>query len=222
MTNQRFIVPFPEDFKPTIRDHPSYGQWSQMKTRCTNPNIPKYRRWGGRGIQICKRWSVGENGYSGFECFMMDMGPRPSRKHSVDRIDNDGNYEPANCRWATHKQQANNRSSNCLITYKGETLSMLDTAEKYGISYFVLRNRVSRGWPHDEAIETPAGASLRIPKTAMGEQLPQTKLTASDVVQIRQVHAKGGLTMQEIGDMFGVSPANVCLIVNRKSWKHVK
>lgn len=87
---------------------PEYTCWAAMKTRCKNPNSDAWRNYGGRGIRICDRWYVGENGKHPFECFLEDMGPRPSRRHSVDRIDNNGNYEPTNCRWATSKEQCAN------------------------------------------------------------------------------------------------------------------
>ena len=80
---------------------PEKAAWSSMHQRCRNPNVPHFKDYGGRGIQVCKRWWDRE-------CFLTDMGPRPSHEHSLDRIDNDGNYEPANCRWATRKQQAQN------------------------------------------------------------------------------------------------------------------
>jgi hypothetical protein len=86
-----------------------YRSYRAMLTRCSNPNTADWKRYGGRGIHVCQRWLSGEGEKSGFECFLADMGQKPSPEHSIDRWPNgDGNYEPSNCRWATPKQQGGN------------------------------------------------------------------------------------------------------------------
>lgn len=91
---------------------PEYVAWSAMIHRCERPSYRGFDRYGGRGISVCARWRHGEGERSGFECFLADMGARPSKDHSLDRYpNNDGNYEPTNCRWATRSQQAQNRKN---------------------------------------------------------------------------------------------------------------
>ena len=85
-----------------FRGTPTYASWANMKNRCLNPKVPKYKDYGARGITVCKRW------LDSFASFIADMGERPAHL-TLDRINNDGNYEPGNCRWATAKQQVNNR-----------------------------------------------------------------------------------------------------------------
>ena len=87
-----------------------------MKHRCLNPNAKKYADYGGRGIKICDRW------LESFENFYRDMGERPSKKHSIDRIDNNGNYCPENCRWVTMKEQARNKRTNRTMLYNGKKI----------------------------------------------------------------------------------------------------
>lgn len=89
-----------------------YEIWGSMIKRCENPNHVAYKNYGGRGISVCERWRYGEAGKTGFECFLEDMGTRPSPDLTVDRENNDGNYEPGNCRWATWSQQVRNRRNH--------------------------------------------------------------------------------------------------------------
>jgi hypothetical protein len=130
-------------------DHrPSYRSWYSMIDRCTNPSKKGWENYGGRGIAVCERWRK-------FANFLSDMGDRPNGL-SLDRIDNDKNYEPGNCRWATRGEQARNRRSNRLLTYKGETHVMKDWATILGIKYITLRYRLFvLGWTVEKALETP-------------------------------------------------------------------
>lgn len=88
---------------------PEWGVWRQMLNRCYRPATASFRNYGGRGIRVCDRWRHGADGQTGFECFVADVGRRPGPSLQIDRIDNDGDYEPGNCRWVTAKQQAANR-----------------------------------------------------------------------------------------------------------------
>lgn len=106
-----------------------YNTWARLIDRCTNPNFPKYNDYGGRGIGVCDRWR-----YS-FENFYEDMGPRPSNKHSIDRYpNNDGNYEPPNCRWATNDEQQRNKRNNRWVEYEGKKMIAADWARYLGIN----------------------------------------------------------------------------------------
>lgn len=95
--------------------------WELIKRRCYDPKNKRYPLYGARGIKMCDRWLNGENGKHGLTCFYEDMGERPTPKHSVDRIDNNGGYSPENCRWASQKQQNNNTRYTYTVLYKGKT-----------------------------------------------------------------------------------------------------
>lgn len=129
---------------------PEYAAWGKMKSRCYNVNDKRFITYGKRGIIICERW------LHSFELFLSDMGKRPSPKHSIDRIDNNGNYEPSNCRWATVKEQAINKTSTLYITYKEQTKPMLEWASLFGLQYTDLYRRVNvLNWDIEKALTTP-------------------------------------------------------------------
>lgn len=119
----------------------TYQSWTHMRNRCLNPTDDRYHQYGGRGITICKRWGV-------FELFLKDMGPRPEGT-SLDRIDVDGDYEPANCRWATPKEQMRNRQEH------KNKVCVNELAEVLGIPAGTLRARLRRGWGYERATSTP-------------------------------------------------------------------
>jgi hypothetical protein len=130
---------------------PEWSIWRAMRRRCYEKNRKTYHRYGGRGITVCDRW-LGEFGY---ENFIADMGKRPSPLHQIDRIDNDGNYEPENCRWVTSKQNNRNRKSNHRVDWNGLNLTVSEWAEKTGISKVTILDRLKRGWTIERALSTP-------------------------------------------------------------------
>ncbi len=114
--------------------------WTDIHTRCYNQRRPEYPNYGGRGIRMCKRWRAS------FADFLSDMGSRPSPHHSIDRINNDGNYEPGNCRWATRREQALNRRTNVLVTINGQRRTLSEWAEQSGIAFKTVYRRWKAGW----------------------------------------------------------------------------
>ncbi len=127
-----------------------YRVWAAMRDRCYRSKHRFFARYGGRGITICERWAT-------FPAFLEDMGPAPSgNRISLDRIDNDGNYEPGNCRWATTAQQSVNRSNSRILMIGDEALPLCEAARRYGISRSALGRRLDAGWDIHRAISQPA------------------------------------------------------------------
>jgi len=120
------------------KSNKTYKTWVEMKLRCTNPNNTAYMNYGGRGIKVCDRW------INSFENFLTDMGERPSTNYSLDRIDHNGDYCPENCRWATRKEQCNNRRSNIMITYKGRTQSLKLWCDEFGLNFQSARHMLRK------------------------------------------------------------------------------
>ncbi len=131
---------------------PEYDVWLKAVERITDPSATGYHRYGGRGLSMCEAW------LASFDVFLQDMGPRPSSKYTLERIDNDKGYEPDNCRWATRKEQSNNMSSNVVLDYNGETKTIAQWCSELGHVYSTIRGRVRRyGWTVVRALETPSG-----------------------------------------------------------------
>lgn len=119
-------------------------------SRCYNEKEYHYPDWGGRGIKICPEWN---NDFFSFQKWALSNGYKDSL--SIDRIDNDGDYSPDNCRWATPKEQSNNRCDNHYVTYKGTTYTITQLSELFGIQKSTLRFRIVHGWSIEDAVERP-------------------------------------------------------------------
>lgn len=136
-------------FKHGLHLHPLYNIWHGMLKRCYNTASTGYHKYGARGITVCERWHSIEN-------FVADMGERPSQKHSIERIDNEGQYEPNNCCWATNTEQANNRRNSKWITIDGVTRTAKQWADFLGrkdADYIYKRLRM--GWNPVDAVMCP-------------------------------------------------------------------
>lgn len=162
---------------------PEHRAWEGMKQRCQNPNHKDYPDYGGRGITVCARW------LASFENFFADMGLRPSCKHSIDRFpNNDGNYEPGNCRWATWTEQHRNKRSNHVLVFLGESLTISEWSKKLGISAITIQARLRHGWsiekvlakndrPHARKLITFRGETLCFAEWSERFSLPRNRLS---------------------------------------------
>lgn len=139
--------------KHNMTNTPEFAAWNAMLQRCKNPNVKHYHLYGGRGIKVCDRWK----GPDGFVNFFADLGHRPSPDHSLNRKDNDGNYSPENCNWATRTEQAKNRRlrGNILkYDFKGTKMRLAEIAALAGISYGTAHARLLAGWTPERIATT--------------------------------------------------------------------
>lgn len=173
------------------KDYPlQFSAWKGMLQRCNNPQSQAYRHYGGRGITVCKAWED-------FTTFFTDMGPRP-KGLSIDRIDNDGNYEPGNCRWANKSTQSRNTRVNHVIVYKGVERVLEEWAEILGIKSNTILTRLKRGWPTDEALEF----KQRITSLTTS-RLPED--TWQEIYALR----KQGYTITELSELFEIDTSQI-------------
>ncbi len=144
--------------RPPVASRPEYRIWRGMMTRCDNPNADSYPDYGGRGITVCARWR------ESFAAFLADLGERPSPKHSIERNDNNGNYEPANCRWATPLEQSLNRrgsSARLFLEIDGQRFDVATWARRAGVRVNLIRSRLKNGWSPKRAVLEPVGPQGR-------------------------------------------------------------
>lgn len=132
-----------------------YRAWINMRSRCNNPNTPFFDRYGGRGIKVCPEWD------KSYQAFLRDMGRRPSPRHSLDRIDVNGDYEPANCRWATTSEQCRNKTTNRAVEVGGFRMTLAEAAERSGRGYNTVLYRLKRGWSVEQALGLPLQKGVR-------------------------------------------------------------
>ena len=130
--------------------HPMFVIWKTIRARCYNEKSKDYDRYGGRGITMCDEWK------DSFERFYSDMGDRPSKEYSIDRIDNEGIYSLSNCRWSTNKEQGRNKRNTIFVEHNGERRALIEVCEELSLNYGSVANRIRRlGWSSEKALSIP-------------------------------------------------------------------
>ena len=143
-------------YRHGLANIPEYNSWCNMKRRCHSKSHPRYKEWGGKGVTVCEEW------LHDFKKFYEDMGPRPSKSHSIDRIDGTMGYSKENCRWATKKEQSENRPTWVhIIEFNGERKTITEWAKVVGIARKSLYGRLESGWSVEEALTTKKLMSKR-------------------------------------------------------------
>lgn len=191
---------------------PEFRIWQSMKYRCKNKTDNGYKNYGGRGIRVCQSWR------ESFQAFLTDMGRRPSRRYSIDRINNDGNYScghcveckakkwTANCQWATRKSQRINTRDAIYITYQNKKLPLLQWARKFKIYHTTIRSRLNKGLPLDLVF-----SKEKLKRSAYKQ------LTRNDVVKILCMYETGDYNITELADRFNHSHGCISYVVRRKT-----
>lgn len=151
-----------------------YKSWIAVKRRCCDPNNGGYARYGARGIKICEKW------INDFPAFYADMGPKPTPKHSIDRIDNEKGYEPGNCRWATMAEQARNKRNTTFLEFNGKRQTLPEWSRELKIHHATLVHRLyDHGWTPEKAFTVP-------PKRCLNNKRPVTQLNAATGLELKQ------------------------------------
>jgi len=197
---------------------PEYRIWMAMRQRCSAPRNQNFHAYGGR-VQVCPEWA------GSFDQFYQDMGSRPSPRHSLDRINNEGDYKPGNVRWATPQQQSRNTSRTRFITAFGQTKPLTQWAEQLGITPQSLVYRIDQ-WGIEAAVSRPESKhqpykdSLESQrKRGAGHHL--SKLDDSKVINIRRA-SKAGESTQTLAARYSVSYGTINYIIKGRTWSHVR
>lgn len=190
-----------------------YRTWVNMIQRCENPRHISYKDYGAKGITVCAEWR------HNYKAFLAHVGRKPSPKHSIDRINSAGNYEPGNVRWATRLEQGRNRRQG-LLTVNGVTRHIWEWGELSGIPRRVISLRVRRGMSAERAISRPVGVHVEgdPERQPFGERAGNVKLTLSQVREIQSLKASG-LSVAAIARRYGISESGIRGIIKGKSWR---
>lgn len=180
-----------------LRDTEEYNIWANIVQRCTNPKNPSFRRYGAVGRDISDIWRAS------FLAFIDHVGPRPSKHHSIDRIDNDRGYHPGNIRWATREEQAQNQARTIFITSFGETHCLSEWAKMKKIPIVTLYCRIIMGWTPERALTAPRTGT--------------SKLSDEQVRQLR-LRAAGGETGKALAEELGISTSAACRAIKGKTY----
>jgi hypothetical protein len=180
---------------------PEHRAWTNMLSRCLNPNHPKYAGWGGRGIKVCDAWQAS------FMAFYADVGPRPAEGYSIDRRDNDGHYEPGNVRWVKRIVQQQNTRQNVFLTSNGETLCLREWSRRVGVCHNTIARRMAEGLSPAECL----ASKRKVPAA-------KRKLSAEDVAAIRIAVASGEM-VTHIARRFSVAHGTIRHIRDGQTWR---
>lgn len=174
--------------RPALQHPAEYRTWANMKYRCFNPRAKQWPGYGGRGITVCDRWA------DSFFAFLADVGPRPSPLHSIDRFpNNNGNYEPGNCRWATSLEQSERKRSTVLVEWRGQLMPLKWAARDAEVTYECVLRRLRVGMALEEAITAPKR---------------QSRLTDGDIIAIRE----SGDSQKQLAARYDIDPSHISRI----------
>lgn len=206
--------------KPRAPRGVAYRAWSNMHTRCSNPNNIGYKNYGGRGIKVAERWHA-------FQNFIDDMGAPPAG-HTLDRIDNDADYSPGNCRWAPRALQSRNTRRNVWVTLNGERACLKDALRMLGYSYQAYKHlHDARGWGAQQIIDAWLGKPTKSqpfpgdPKPTPPRMIGASNASAKlDEVAVKAIRASAE-PLSTLAAIHGVTKAAVAAIRSRRTWRHI-